>query len=62
MPKRSRAELTRIIIAVLLLTAAIGIASMTVGRDIYYGSRDEGMLSFAIVNAMRLSLFSLHAG
>jgi len=51
MAPKSRAEITRIIIAVLLVAAAIGIASMTVGRDIYYGSRDEGMLSFAIVNA-----------
>lgn len=29
---------------------AIIIASFTVGKDIYYGSRDEGLLSFAIVN------------
>lgn len=48
---KNRAEITRIIIAVLLLSAAIVIASMTVGRDIYSGSREEGMLSFAIVNA-----------
>jgi membrane protein DedA with SNARE-associated domain len=48
---KNRAEITRIIIAVLLLSAAIVIASMTVGRDIYSGSRDEGMMSFAIVNA-----------
>jgi len=32
------------------MIAAITIASLTVGRDIYYGSRDEGLLSFAIVN------------
>ncbi|MFZ2286083.1 MAG: VTT domain-containing protein [Bacteroidales bacterium] len=51
MPRRTRAEITRIIIALLLMIAAITIASLTVGRDIYYGSRDEGMLSFAIVNA-----------
>lgn len=51
MPRKTRAEITRIIITVLLMIAAITIASMTVGRDIYYGSRDEGMLSFAIVNA-----------
>jgi len=51
MPRKTRAEITRIIIAVLLMIAAITIASLTVGRDIYYGSRDEGMLSFAIVNA-----------
>jgi len=51
MPIRTRAQITRIIIAVLLVAAAITIASLTMGRDIYYGSRDEGMLSFAIVNA-----------
>lgn len=51
MPERRRAEIGRIIIAVLLMVAAITIASLTVGRDIYNGSRDEGMLSFAIVNA-----------
>ncbi len=51
MPIRTRAQITRVIIAVLLVAAAITIASMTMGRDIYYGSRDEGMLSFAIVNA-----------
>ena len=51
MARKSRAEITRIIIAVLLVAAAIAIASMTVGRDIYYGSRDQGLLSFAIVNA-----------
>lgn len=37
--------------AFLLAIAAIAIASLTVGRDIYNGSRDEGLLSFAIVNA-----------
>jgi len=37
-------------IAVLFAIAAIAIASLTVGKDIYYGSRDEGLLSFAIVN------------
>lgn len=51
MVRKSRAEITRIIIAVLLVIAAIMIASMTVGRDIYYGSRDHGLISFAIVNA-----------
>jgi len=50
MVKKSKAEITHIIIAVLLMIAAITIASLTVGRDIYNGSRDEGMLSFAIVN------------
>jgi len=51
MPIKTRAQITHIIIAVLLMIAAITIASLTVGRDIYNGSRDEGMLSFAIVNA-----------
>lgn len=51
MTRKSRAEISHIIIAVLLVSAAIAIASVTMGRDIYYGSRDEGMLSFAIVNA-----------
>lgn len=38
-------------LTILFAIAAIVIASMTVGKDIYYGSRDEGLLSFAIVNA-----------
>lgn len=50
MAGKSRAEITRIIVAVLLMIAAIVIASLTVGHDIYYGSRDQGLLSFAIVN------------
>ena len=51
MAEKSRAEITRVIVAVLLVIAAIVIASLTVGHDIYYGSRDNGLLSFAIVNA-----------
>ena len=50
MAGKSRAEITRIIVAVMLMIAAIVIASMTIGHDIYYGSRDQGLLSFAIVN------------
>ncbi|MBG0858255.1 MAG: hypothetical protein IQL11_02045, partial [Bacteroidales bacterium] len=46
----TRAEIIRYIIAGLFVIAAITIASLTVGRDIYYGSRDEGLLSFAIDN------------
>ncbi|MBG0860151.1 MAG: VTT domain-containing protein [Bacteroidales bacterium] len=46
----TRAEIIKYIIAGLFAIAAITIASLTVGRDIYYGSRDEGLLSFAIVN------------
>lgn len=45
-----KAKIIQVSIAVLLAIAAITIASLTVGRDIYYGSRDEGLLSFAIVN------------
>jgi hypothetical protein len=47
----SRRDIVSIVIASLLVIAAITIASLTVGRDIYYGSRDNGLLSFAIVNA-----------
>ncbi len=47
----SRRDIVSVVIASLLIIAAITIASLTVGRDIYYGSRDEGLLSFAIVNA-----------
>lgn len=46
-----KADISRWIIGFLLAVAAITIASITVGRDIYYGSRDNGLLSFAIVNA-----------
>jgi membrane protein DedA with SNARE-associated domain len=51
MARKSRAEVIQIIIACLLFIAAITIASLTVGRDIYNGTRDQGLLSFAIVNA-----------
>jgi membrane protein DedA with SNARE-associated domain len=51
MALKSRAEIIRIVVACLLAITAILIASLTVGRDIYYGSRDQGLLSFAIVNA-----------
>ncbi len=47
----ARRNVASIVIASLLIIAAITIASLTVGRDIYYGSRDDGLLSFAIVNA-----------
>jgi membrane protein DedA with SNARE-associated domain len=46
-----RAKIIRVVIAILLATTAIVIASMTVGMDIYTGTRDEGLLSFAVVNA-----------
>ncbi len=47
----AKRDIVSIVIASLLIVAAITIASLTIGRDIYYGSRDEGLLSFAIVNA-----------
>jgi membrane protein DedA with SNARE-associated domain len=43
-------KIFRFVIAGLLFAAAVTIASLTVGKDIYYGSRNEGLLSFAIVN------------
>ena len=46
----NKTDIIRIGIAGLLVITAISIASLTVGRDIYYGSRNEGLLSFAIVN------------
>lgn len=51
MARKSRAEIIRIIVAILLVCIAIFIASVTVGRDIYSGSREGGLLSFAIINA-----------
>ena len=51
MLKKKRKVIIRYSLAFLLAIAAIVIASLTVGRDIYHGSRDEGLLSFAIVNA-----------
>lgn len=48
---KKRKAIIRYSLAFLFAIAAIVIASLTVGRDIYYGSRDEGLLSFAIVNA-----------
>jgi membrane protein DedA with SNARE-associated domain len=46
----SRHKIASVALTSLLVVAAVTIASLTVGRDIYYGSRDQGMLSFAIVN------------
>jgi len=51
MLKKKRKVTIRYTLAFLLAIAAIAIASLTVGRDIYNGSRDEGLMSFAIVNA-----------
>jgi membrane protein YqaA with SNARE-associated domain len=46
----TKSEIVRFVITGLFIIAAVIIASLTVGRDIYYGSRNEGLLSFAIVN------------
>jgi len=51
MVRKKRSEIIKIVIACLLAIVAIIIASLTVGRDIYYGTRDNGLWSFAIVNA-----------
>jgi len=45
-----KADIARLVISGVLVITAIAIASMTIGRDIYYGSNSEGLLSFAIVN------------
>ena len=47
MMKPSRVDIQRFIVAVLLTAAATAIASLTIGRDIYYGTRGEGIFSFA---------------
>lgn len=49
--KLARGDIARLTVGIILALTAIIIASLTVGRDIYYGSRDNGLLSFAIVNA-----------
>lgn len=48
--KLKKAAIIQIGLPLVLIGTAITIASLTVGRDIYYGSRNEGLLSFAIVN------------
>ena len=47
---RRRVNLKRLIIVIIMAAVAITIASITIGKDIYYGSAEEGLLSFAIVN------------
>ncbi len=49
--KLTRGDIAKLSIGIILALTAIIIASLTIGRDIYYGSRDNGLLSFAIVNA-----------
>jgi len=48
--KWTRSDIVKWIVSALFVIAAIAVASLTVGRDIYYGSRDEGLWSFAIVS------------
>ncbi|HUW93197.1 MAG TPA: VTT domain-containing protein [Bacteroidales bacterium] len=48
--KWNKADIARWTVSVLLIIAAITIASLTIGRDIYYGAGDHGLLSFGIVN------------
>ena len=45
-----RINILQLVITVLLVITAVTIASLTIGRDIYNGNPDEGLLSFAIVN------------
>jgi len=43
-------DIIQVAVTALLVITAITIASLTVGRDIYYGSAEGGLLAFAIVN------------
>ncbi|MFA8434997.1 MAG: DedA family protein [Marinifilaceae bacterium] len=55
----SQFNIKRFFILILLATMAIMIASLTIGQDIYYGSRGQGLLSFAIVNLAGYLFFLL---
>lgn len=46
----TKTNIIRISLVIVMAAAAIVIASLTIARDIYYGSEGQGMLSFAIVN------------
>ena len=48
--KHPHIDIKRLIIFVLLAATATTVASLTVGRDIYYGTRGHGLGSFAIVS------------
>ncbi len=48
--KPRRSDIIQVALTALLVITAITIASLTIGRDIYYGSAEGGLLSFAIVN------------
>ena len=50
MKKKVRINVRQVIIFILLVAAATTVASLTVGRDIYYGTRGQGLGSFAIVS------------
>lgn len=47
---RRRIDFKKLIIFILLIGVATAVASLTIGKDIYYGSREQGLLSFAIVS------------
>lgn len=46
----TKTKIIRLSFAIIMVAVAIVIASLTIARDIYYGSEGQGMLSFAIVN------------
>lgn len=48
--KWKKADIARWSVSVLLVIAAATIASLTIGRDIYYGAGEHGLLSFGIIN------------
>ncbi len=50
MKKWNKSDIARWIITFIFIAAAITVASLTVGHDIYYGTRDDGLLSFAIIS------------
>ena len=43
-------HIAQLFITGLFVVAAISIVSLTIGKDIYYGVGNDGLLSFAIVN------------
>lgn len=47
---KNRINISHLVMVLVLAAIAITIASLTVGRDIYNGSAEKGLLSFAIVN------------
>jgi membrane protein DedA with SNARE-associated domain len=48
--RHPRINIKQLIIVVLLAAIAIAILSLTIARDIYFGSQGKGLLSFAIVS------------